>query len=101
MNGTSDPQRSFVAKSALVLFILALLAPFVLILLLLAFSPAKPPQKAVDEAVPFAVALGLIAEGLALILGIVGRRHVAGKIAWIGSTAVVGLALVAAGLMLF
>jgi len=96
MNDTNDQQRSSVAKWALFLFIFGLLAPFVLILLVLAFSPAKRPWDAVEQAVPFAVALGVIAEVLALILGIVGRRHVAGKIAWIGAAVVVVVAALAA-----
>ena len=101
MNEANDPQRSSVAKSALFLFLFGLLAPPVLILLVLAFSGARPPGRAVDEAAPFAVALGLIAEVLALILGIVGRRYVAGKIAWIGATVVFGLALLGNVLWIF
>lgn len=94
MNDADDQQRLSVAKWALFLFVSGVLAPFVLILLVLAFSGAKRPWEAVHQALPFAVALGLLAEVLALVLGLVGRRYVAGKIAWIGSTAVVGLALV-------
>jgi len=101
MNEANDPQRSSVAKSALFLFIFGLLAPPVLVLLVLAFSEARPPDRAVEEAAPFAVALGLIAEVLALILGIVGRRHVAGKIAWIGATVVIGLAIAGGAFVFF
>ena len=100
MNDTHDQQRSFVARWALFLFIFGLLAPLVLILLVLAFSTAKAPWEAVQRAVPLAIALGLIAEMIALILGIVGRQDVAGKIAWIGSAVVLGLALIVAGSML-
>ena len=84
------------AQWALFLFIFGLLAPFVLILLVLALSEARSLAIAAEEAAPFAAALGIIAEVLALILGIIGRGHVAGKIAWIGVVVVLGVAFVAA-----
>jgi hypothetical protein len=96
MDSTSESDRSYVAKCGLFLFLFGLLAPFVLILLVMAFAGTRPPMTAAEDAAPFAAALGGIAEILALILGIIGRRHVAGRVAWIGVVVVLGVAFAAA-----
>ena len=98
MSNASDPQRSSIAWWALFPLILGLLAPFVLILLASAF--AESPQRAVHEKTAVAVLLGLSVEVLALVLGIAGRRRMAGKIAWTGATVLCGVALVGVAVML-
>ena len=80
MNGSHDNERLFIAKCALVLFVSGLLAPFLIAALVLACSGSRSE----DAAVALAVGFGFACEVLALILGIVGRRHTSGKIGILG-----------------
>ena len=91
-SGARDPQSAFPAKCALILFIAGPLAPCGLILLVAAIRESKT----LDAAVPYAIALGIAAEVLALILGAIVRRQVAGKTALVGAAVLVGLVLAAA-----
>jgi O-antigen/teichoic acid export membrane protein len=92
MNGSNDNERLFIAKWALVLFILGLLAP----LLIAALIVALAGPRAEDTAAPLAVGFGFVCEVLAFVLGIVGRRHASGKIGMLGGVVVLVLAIAAA-----
>ncbi len=84
MNDTNDNQRVGIGKWALVLFVIGLLVP----LLILGRSQSH------HGAVKAAIGFGLIAEGLALLFGILGRKFLYGKIGMIGAIVVLGLVVV-------
>jgi hypothetical protein len=88
----------FVARCSLVLFIAGLVVPFVIAGLVVAFS-RLPPSDTERTAAILAVGFGLIAEVLALICGIVGRRHLSGKIGMIGAAVMLVLVVAALGLL--
>ena len=84
MNDIDDNQRVGIGKWALVLFVIGLLVP----ILILARSQSH------HGAVKIAIGFGLIAEGLALVFGILGRKFLYGRIGMIGAIVVMGLVLV-------
>ena len=97
MNDSNDRERLFVARCSLVLFISGLAVPFVIAGLVVAFSRLSPDDTRKIAAI-LALGFGLIAQVVALICGIVGRRHVSGKIGMIGATVVLMVALPGLGL---
>jgi O-antigen/teichoic acid export membrane protein len=93
MNESHNAERLFIAACALVLFLAGLLVPLVVAEVIVACSGPNASLTGLTASVVLAVAFGFIAEVLALILGILGRQHLSGKIAVIG--AVTGLVLAA------
>jgi hypothetical protein len=90
MNDANGNDRLFIARLALVLFVGGLLGPIVI-----ATAWGKSDAAALTTA-----GLALIAEVLALFLGIVGRKHLAGRIGMFGAAVVLGLALLSAAVAL-
>ena len=90
----SDTQR--IAWVALILFVGGLLLPFFVYPALTQLAEL-PLQRAIN----ISAAIGAICELLALLLGIVGRRHLPGKVAGIGSGVLIGLTLLATLLFVF
>jgi hypothetical protein len=86
-NGSSTTRG--IAWLALFLFVGGLLCPFVLFVALTALAKMSP-----DSATGIAMGFGAISELLGLVLGIIGWRHTAGKVATIGVGLLVALALV-------
>lgn len=84
MNDIDDNQRVGIGKWSLTLFVVGLLLP----LLALARSQSHHP------AVAIAIGVVLIAEGLALAFGILGRKHLYGRVGMIGAMVVMGLVVV-------
>jgi 4-amino-4-deoxy-L-arabinose transferase-like glycosyltransferase len=97
MNESNDKERLFVARCSLVLFIAGLVVPFVIAGLVVAVSRLSPSDTERIAAI-LAVGFGLIAEVLAVICGIFGRRHLSGKIGMIGAAVIVVLVVLALGL---
>jgi len=98
MNEVSDKGRLFVANCSLFLFIAGLLVPFIIAVLVLLLDGPKLSLDTKVTAHVLAVGFGVIAEVLALILGIIGRRHLSGKVGKNGSTSVLlGAVLAAVG----
>jgi len=101
MNAANDRERLFIGRCALVLFIAGLLLPFIIGGLLLTFGGMYLSLG--TEIVDFYLCLGFgfIAELLALALGIVGRRHLSGKVGMYGATVVCALAVTYVGALLW
>jgi hypothetical protein len=95
MNDTDARDRLFVARAALVLFVLGLLVPFIIAVLGMAFSRLGGDA---DTAALLGIGCGFVCEGLAFVLGLVGRRHVSGKIGMFGGVIVLVLALACSGM---
>jgi hypothetical protein len=87
MNDTNDNQRVGIGKWALALFVIGLLVP----IFVLARSESH------HGAVKAAIGFGLMAEGLALLFGILGRKFLYGRIGMIGGIVVLGLVVVLMG----
>jgi hypothetical protein len=83
----SDTQR--IAWLALIFFVGGLLLPFALYPILVSRFVELPHQLAIG----ISVATGAVCELLALALGVVGRRHLPGKVAGVGSGVLIGLTL--------
>ena len=99
MNESNDNDRLFIAKCALILFIMGLLGPFLIAMFIVALSPiwtGMAGPRAAETAAPLAVGFGFLCEVLALVLGIVGRRHASGKIGIFGGLIVLIMAFVMA-----
>jgi hypothetical protein len=97
MNDADDRERAFVARGSLVLFITGLLVPFIIAVFALGLpDPKLAHEDARNAAAALAFGFSLTAELLALILGIVGRPHLSGKIGMYGAvvTFLIPLALV-------
>jgi hypothetical protein len=92
---TSSGTVRGIAWLALFLFVGGLLLPFVLIVALTFASMS------VDSAAPVAMGFGVLSELLGFALGLVGWRHVPGKVAAIGAGLVVGLVSFATVSLLF
>jgi hypothetical protein len=100
MNDAHDTERLFVARCSLVLFVAGLLVPLIIGVVVLALSQPSFSQRAEATAAFLALGFGLIAEVLALVLGIAGRRHLSGKIGMIGAITIIVMALGTLGLKL-
>jgi hypothetical protein len=92
MNESNHRERLFVARCSLVLFIGGLLVPFIIAVMVFAVSGRHLSEDAKNIAGVLAVGFGSIAEILALICGIIGRRHLSGKIGMIGAIVVLVIA---------
>jgi len=88
---TGDGDHWFIARCSLVLFIAGLLVPFIIGVLLVSLGAY--------DVIYFYTCLGLgfIAEVLALVLGIVGRRRLPGKVGMYGAIVVCALILLYLG----
>ena len=84
MSDIDDNQRVGIGKWSLTLFVVGLLLP----LLAVARSQSHHP------AVAIAIGVVLIAEGLALAFGILGRKHLYGRVGMIGAMVVMGVVVV-------
>jgi chromate transport protein ChrA len=93
MNDANDRDSRFVARCSLVLFIAGLLVPFIIVVAGFILSERAPSLETEEKSIGLAVGFGVVAEVLALILGIIGRRHLSGNIGMYGSMIVLLAAL--------
>jgi ABC-type transport system involved in multi-copper enzyme maturation permease subunit len=84
MNNDHDTERLFIGRFALMLFVGGLLIPFILVVLVLALGSPNLSSEAKSTAYGLISGFGLVAEVLALIFGIIGRRYLSGKTALVG-----------------
>ena len=92
MGGALRRDRLTVARCALALFIIGPVLPLVMGLL-------HRPWYSSDETLFLYASLSLTAEFLAMALGFIGRRHLAGRVAMIGALIVLACAFVFPALM--
>ena len=85
-DGRNDARR--IAWLALILFVVGVLLPFAVYPVLIRLAEL-PHQLAVN----ISAVIGAVCEVLALVLGILGRRHLPGKVARIGSGVLIALVL--------
>jgi hypothetical protein len=99
MNDTVSRDRLIIARLALVLFIIGLLVPLLIAALNVALS--RQGGAAAETAGLRAIGFGFVCEILALVLGIIGRRHVSWKVGMMGGGVTLGLAVVIMAGVLF
>ncbi len=93
MIAANDKETAFLARSALVLWFVGLLLPFVIAAMILASSGPNLSPATENTAASLGFGFGFVALALALAFGIVGRRHLTGRIAIRGAIAILAVAV--------
>jgi hypothetical protein len=89
----NDRESAFLARCGLILLAVGLLTPPIIAAIILASSGPDLSPVTENAAASLSFGFGFFAQALALILGIVGRRHLAGRIARRGASGVLVLAV--------
>jgi hypothetical protein len=93
MISANDQETAFLARCGLVLLVVGLLTPLVIGAMILVSSGPDLSPATENTAASLGFGFGFVAQALALAVGILGRRHLAGRIAIRGAIAILGLAV--------